>query len=43
MASSTEHEPQGAHQTRKATASAWIGSALAHYDFFGYATAASLI
>ncbi|CAG4889149.1 MFS transporter [Paraburkholderia saeva] len=39
----TEHEPQGAHQTRKATASGWIGSALEYYDFFIYATAASLI
>src|SRR3954462_15026760 len=43
MASVTEHEPQGTHQTRKATASAWIGSALEYYDFFIYATAASLI
>ena len=36
----------GAHggpQTRKATASGWIGSALEYYDFFIYATAASLI
>ena len=38
-----EHEPHGAHQTRKATASGWIGSALEYYDFFIYATAASLI
>jgi len=37
------HEPEGAHQTRKATASGWIGSALEYYDFFIYATAASLI
>jgi MFS family permease len=36
-------EPQGEHQTRKATASGWIGSALEYYDFFIYATAASLI
>jgi MFS family permease len=43
MASSTEHEPHGTHQTRKATASGWIGSALEYYDFFIYATAASLI
>src|SRR5262250_1864552 len=43
MASSTEHEPHGSHQTRKATASGWIGSALEYYDFFIYATAASLI
>jgi MFS family permease len=43
MASSNDHEPHGAHQTRKATASGWIGSALEYYDFFIYATAASLI
>jgi len=34
---------QGAHQTKKATASGWIGSALEYYDFFIYATAASLV
>ncbi|SEB17378.1 MFS transporter [Paraburkholderia sartisoli] len=39
----TEHEPHGTHQTRKATASGWIGSALEYYDFFIYATAAALI
>ena len=43
MASITEHEPHGVHQTKKATASGWIGSALEYYDFFIYATAASLI
>jgi MFS family permease len=43
MATAAEHEPHGAHQTRKATASGWIGSALEYYDFFIYATAASLI
>jgi MFS family permease len=43
VASATEHEPHGVHQTRKATASGWIGSALEYYDFFIYATAASLI
>ena len=43
MSSATEHEPHGAHQTKKATASGWIGSALEYYDFFIYATAASLI
>jgi MFS family permease len=43
MASATEHEPQGRHQTKKATASGWVGSALEYYDFFIYATAASLI
>lgn len=40
----TSHaSPHGARQTRKATASGWIGSALEYYDFFIYATAASLI
>ncbi|BAL27362.1 MFS transporter [Azoarcus sp. KH32C] len=43
MASITEHEPHGMHQTKKATASGWIGSVLEYYDFFIYATAASLI
>jgi MFS family permease len=43
MANAMEHEPHGAHQTKKATASGWIGSALEYYDFFIYATAASLI
>src|ERR1700730_7741704 len=36
-------EPQGRHQSKKAAASGWIGSALEYYDFFIYATAASLI
>src|ERR1022692_3006035 len=43
MAIAMEHEPRGAHQTKKATASGWIGSALEYYDFVIYATAASLI
>ncbi len=43
MASVAEHEPQGKHQSKKAAASGWIGSALEYYDFFIYATAASLI
>lgn len=34
---------EGLHQTKKATASGWIGSALEYYDFFIYATAASLV
>jgi MFS family permease len=43
MANPTDHEPHGEHQSKKAAASAWIGSALEYYDFFIYATAASLI
>jgi MFS family permease len=43
MASPAEQESHGASQTKKATASGWIGSALEYYDFFIYATAASLI
>ena len=43
MSQSMLHEPQGSHQTKKATASGWIGSVLEYYDFFIYATAASLI
>jgi len=43
MSSLTENEPHGKHQANKATASGWIGSALEYYDFFIYATAASLI
>ena len=37
------HEPPGRHQSRIAAASGWIGSALEYYDFFIYATAASLV
>ena len=43
MATATTGEPAGKHQSGKAAASGWIGSALEYYDFFIYATAASLI
>lgn len=43
QATAASHEPSGRHQSKKAAASGWIGSALEYYDFFIYATAASLI
>src|SRR5271166_6738089 len=43
MTAATVHEPQGRHQSKVAAASGWIGSALEYYDFFIYATAASLV
>ncbi|HJS86780.1 MAG TPA: MFS transporter [Acetobacteraceae bacterium] len=43
MTDSLEHEPHGKRQSKKAAASGWIGSALEYYDFFIYATAASLL
>src|SRR5215211_4211409 len=43
MADPSNHEPHGTHQSKKAAASGWIGSALEYYDFFIYATAASLL
>ena len=43
MTAAPTHEPPGKHQSRKAAASGWIGSALEYYDFFIYATAAALI
>ncbi|MBV9782202.1 MAG: MHS family MFS transporter [Acidisphaera sp.] len=43
MADLRDAEPHGGKQSEKAAASGWIGSALEYYDFFIYATAASLI
>ena len=39
----TSHHAINLRQSKRAAASGWIGSALEYYDFFIYATAASLV
>src|ERR1700735_563583 len=43
MSDAATSEAHSRRQTTTATASGWIGSALEYYDFFIYATAASIV